>query len=226
MQEYEDAQRRQRYCSAQLGRLKGQDGVGPIRSPRLRAALEKELGRAEKRISELRKAWTEEIELHPVYANFLRHVHGIGPVYAYRLLGSIGTVTTLKTPSQLRKMAGLGLTDGKPQAGRKQGRRRAAGFYHLHRVLGEIASRLIKAKEEDSFYRRLYLRRRGHYTAGGCREGAAKPHSGAMLDLKRILLSQVWACWRESLNLPAVNSYGVNGSHHEITWREVLAEGG
>lgn len=232
---YEDAQRRQRYCQFKLGLVKnrttGQERGCKLRSESLKAKLSTELDQANADIDRIAAEMKDALALHSLWANWLEHIKGIGPIYAYRLIGSYEALTpvaTIRNPSQAWRVAGVGIVDGRPQSGRKKrggGQPAYGGYYPLRRVLGEMASRIVRlGRDSGSFYRAFYDAQRGRYEEGGSRAGKAKPHAGAILDMKRLIVSHMWACWRDSHGLSVPPSYAAAfDGHYDVPWTVAVA---
>jgi len=224
----EDAQRRIRYCSFKLGLVPKDNPRGcRLASAVLKAELQAELEGAMERHVLLQAQMKDDIKLHPTWALFWERIVGLGPVYAYRIMGSIGdAIWTLENTSQMWRMAGIGFKDGKPQGGRALGRKKMGGFYPLQRAVGEAAFSLVRQRGDRCFYRHYYETKRHRYEPGGEREGKAKPHSGAMLDMKRLLMSHVWAVGREALGLSVPEHYAAMFGHSSIPWQDAAAWAG
>lgn len=208
---YQHFDRLRRYCLFKLGRIPEKEQAA-CTDPRLRAELEAELEQVDQRLDQLRQEMEEELSLHPVWP-WLQTVKGIGPIYGFFIIATVGDIRAFRSDSALRAHAGIGLgRDGRPQGGRIKGRTRSGGFWPLAQTLGLAAFSLVRQRSEPYYSHFRSVRER--FLADGQPKHVAT--AAGKLAMKRLFLSHYFKRAREAYGLPAIPPYAERLGHGHI----------
>lgn len=166
---------------------------------------------------------TRIIKDHPMMPQ-LRHVRGVGPLLAAKMLALID-ITRADSVSALWRYAGYGVIDGqreRPTKGEKL-------HYNirLKTTLYLVAGSFLKC---SSPYRRVYDDAKAFYQANRPEWTKAHIHAASMRKMIKVFLSHLWNRWRALEGLPIRPLYVHEKLGHttvftpeEFGWPEVSA---
>src|SRR3990167_719660 len=128
---YQDVDRRLRYCQFKLGRTAAGERTA-LASSELKAELSDEYSRMLARKDLLQAEMKGWLETGPAAWPWLSQVKGIGLVYGFSLLATLGDPRRYHNVTAVWTTASMGLPKpGVPVAGIKKGRHRTTGFWPL-----------------------------------------------------------------------------------------------
>lgn len=229
---YQDTDRRLRYCEFKLGNTKAGKHTA-ITSPALRAEFEAEHEHMAGRKAKLQDDMREWLDTAPSAWPWLSQVKGIGLVYGFFLLATLGDPRRYHNVTAVWTTASLGLPKpGIPVSGLKAGRRRTTGFWPLAQTIRIVTRRLLMTGE-GGFYYDFYRFERGRHAANGfpCpkhEEHTADTQCGklaarAKLAMMRLIVSHVYNAGREAIGLSIMPSYAATQGHTDIPHTDVIA---
>ena len=165
---------------------------------------------------------------HPLYAEWLIHVRGIGPLNCAQLMGEIASVKghngqpgigAFDTVSSLWKFSGL-VPGQKPVKGEKlsyNSRLKTIALEH-------VGSSFIRS---NSPYRRIYDDKKAYYQANRTDWPKLRIHYAARRAMVKVFLSHFWEQWRalEGYETRALYVIEHLGHTHEYRWPEFVGDG-
>lgn len=207
VQSYEDIQRMRISVS---NRLKAYQNLGYEVTPlcKLHSVLDAEE-------ADLKSEIERGVNGVSVYEAWLKHVDGIGPTIAGKLLHHIGSVDKFPTVSSLWAYAGLHVVDGKAP---KRAKGEQAAWNHALKVIavGLIPDQFVKlGTNSHALGRVLYDRYKAFYTQRDNGE-LTKLHieRRTRRKLGKVFLSCLWTVWREIAELPVSEPYAAKLDGH------------
>lgn len=151
-----------------------------------------------------------------LYNVWLKHVKGIGPTLAVKLIGLIGSAERFPRVSKLWRYAGLAVIDGKAEKTQKGEKRHYNA--RLKSLLYVISSSFLKVHGKVyQPYAEIYYTARRKYEAEKPDWTKLHVHYASIRKMEKLFLSHLWHVWRAVLGLPITYPYVKEYLGHKIT---------
>lgn len=187
---------------------------------------------------EYKQLMLQYVETEPIYARFLKHIRGIGPVISAMMLKNFGYCERFDKVSALWKICGLHVVDGK--APKRKKNQKIDYSPKLRAFVWNIGACLLRSK--NPFYYPLFKKFREieeskEFAKGELYEKYGKPYTKedtklrplhtynrAKRKIEKIFLQHYWACARELKGLPVTKPYPIEKLKHVdyYSWKEAL----